>query len=132
MAQIIMIMISTTLARRDMCRKKNLCSSPNLHGNGQLGEPMFGTKRAILKRENWVSLRPSAKFMLIPFSVKMMHFLGHETWARSMSVKGEVKMSVDSTWPDRTYMVLQMKFGAFGLDHLDKAAIHHDGISCDI
>ena len=41
MAQIIMIMISTTLARRDMRRKKNLCSSPNLHGNGQLGEPMF-------------------------------------------------------------------------------------------
>ena len=42
MAQIIMIMISTTLARRDMRRKKNLCTSPNLHGKGQLGEHMFG------------------------------------------------------------------------------------------
>ena len=47
MAQIIMIMISTTLARRDMHRKKNLCTSPNLHGNGQLGEHMFDLAQTV-------------------------------------------------------------------------------------
>ena len=41
------MMISTTLARRDMHRKKNLCTSPNLHGNGQLGEHMFGKSHTL-------------------------------------------------------------------------------------
>ena len=45
MAQIIMIMISTTLGRRDMSRKKTLCTSPNLPGNGQSGGRIFGQRQ---------------------------------------------------------------------------------------